>query len=201
MKLLLIVALQLAPVAIAAAPDPVVKAPQVDSPTRMLFVGNSYFYYGDSLHNHVQRLVVAAYPKTEGKLNYKSATIGGSVLAHHNIDHLTQHGQIGVKEPFQLVILQGGSGEPLSEARRAKFREKAVEFSKVIAARGGTTALYRADRHLPRGLHRLCQRLRQVAGRERVRLLWQDRQRDRRISAAGGGRHGEEVLRSVGKLR
>jgi hypothetical protein len=142
MHLLLIVAIALAPAALAAAPGPLVKAPQVDSPTHVLFVGNSYFYYGDSLHNHVQRLVVAADPRMEGKLSYKSATIGGSVLAHHNIEHLTKPGQIGVKEPFQLVILQGGSGEPLSEARRAQFREKAVEFNKVIGERGGKTALY-----------------------------------------------------------
>ena len=78
----------------------------------------------------------------EGKLSYKSATIGGAELAHHAIDHLTTPGRIGVKEPFQLVILQGGSGEPLSETRRARFREKAIEFDKVIRGRGGRRALY-----------------------------------------------------------
>jgi hypothetical protein len=138
----LLLAIPLIPLAIAAAPAPAVKAPQVDTPARVLFVGNSYFYYGDSLHNHVQRLVTAADPALEGKLNYKSATIGGAELAHHDIDYLMRPGRIGVKEPFQLVILQGGSGEPLSEARRAKFREKAIEFDKVIRKRGGKTALY-----------------------------------------------------------
>jgi len=145
MKLTLFVfgtGISLAAAAVAAAPGPVIRAPQVDAPTHVLFVGNSYLYYGDSLHNHVRRMVIAADPALEKKINYKSATIGGSALAHHNIDHLTRPGQIGVKEPFQLVILQGGSEEPLSEARRARFREKAIEFSKVIAARGGKTALY-----------------------------------------------------------
>ena len=142
MHLLLVVSFLLVPAVLAAAPGPLVKAPQVDSPTHVLFVGNSYFYYGDSLHNHVQRLVISADPGLEGKMNYKSATIGGSALAHHNIDHLTRAGQIGVKEPFQLVILQGGSGEPLSVTRRAQFREKAIEFNNIIRARGGKTALY-----------------------------------------------------------
>jgi hypothetical protein len=132
----------LLPAGALAAPAPAVKAPQVETPTRVLFVGNSYFYYGDSLHNHVQRLLLAAEPALQGKLGYKSATIGGAELSHHAIDHLTRPGQIGVKEPFQLVILQGGSGEPLSEARRARFREKAIEFDKVIRERGGRTALY-----------------------------------------------------------
>jgi len=125
-----------------AGPAPAVKAPQVDTPTRVLFVGNSYFYYGDSLHNHVRRMVMAADPSMEKKLQYKSATIGGALLAHHNIDYLTKPGQIGVKKPFQLVILQGASNEPLSEEKRAKFRETVVEFNKIIAERGGKTALY-----------------------------------------------------------
>ena len=128
--------------AAAAAPVPLVKAPQVDTPTHVLFVGNSYLYYGDSLHNHVRRMAIAADPGLEKKMKYKSATIGGASLAHHNIEHLTTPGQIGVKEPFQLVILQGGSAAPLSEARRAQFREKVIEFNKVITARGGKTALY-----------------------------------------------------------
>jgi hypothetical protein len=126
----------------ALAQTPAAKAPQVDMPTHVLFVGNSYFYYGDSLHNHIQRLVTGADSSLQGKLNYKSATIGGAELAHHNIDHLTQPGRIGVKEPFQLVILQGASNEPLSPARRAKLRETIIEFDKIIRARGARTALY-----------------------------------------------------------
>jgi hypothetical protein len=131
----------------AAAPD--VKAPQVDTPLRVLFVGNSYLYYGDSLHNHVRRMAIAADPTLAKKLAYKSATIGGAKLADHNIDHLTEPGRIGVKEPFQLVILQGGSAAPLSEKRRAQFREKVLEYSKLIASRGGKTALYLTHAYVP----------------------------------------------------
>lgn len=126
----------------AAAPTPLIKAPQIDIPTRVLFVGNSYLYYGDSLHNHVRRMAIAADPSLAKKMAYKSATIGGASLAHHNIDYLTEPGRIGVKEPFQLVILQGGSLAPLSEKRRAQFREKVIEFNKIITERGGKTALY-----------------------------------------------------------
>jgi len=132
----------------AAGPTPVIKAPQVDTPTRILFVGNSYLYYGDSLHNHVRRMAIAADPSLAKKMAYKSATIGGAALAHHNVDHLTQPGRIGVKEPFQLVILQGGSFAPLSEQRRAQFRAKVIEFNKVITERGGKTALYLAHAYV-----------------------------------------------------
>ena len=140
--LLIWVALCLAQLSVVAAPVPLITAPQVEKPTHVLFVGNSYLYYGDSVHNHVHRLLLAADPAMENRISFKSATIGGAALNHHDIEQLTKPGRIGVKEPFQLVILQGGSGEPLSIARSSQFRETAIEFNTVITERGGKTALY-----------------------------------------------------------
>lgn len=145
---LLVVAVALFATAAAAA-SPAVKAPQVDTPRRVLFVGNSYLYYNDSLHNHVQRMVVAGDPALENALQFKSATIGGSNLAHHDINYLTEPGRIGVKLPFELVILQDGSAAPLSEKRRALSREKVKEFSAVIRKRGGQVALYMTHVFVP----------------------------------------------------
>ena len=79
------------------------------SPNRILFVGNSYFYYNDSLHNHVRRMVAEKFPERSKLAVYKSATIGGSKLSHHNLDHLLDSKNIGVENNFELVILQGGS--------------------------------------------------------------------------------------------
>lgn len=134
----------------AAAAMPEVKAPQVDTPKRVLFVGNSYFYYNDSLHNHVRRMVSAGDPALpESSLQYKSATIGGANLAHHHIDYLTEPGRIGVNQPFELVILQDGSAAPLSEKRRALSMEKIREFSDIIRQRGGQVALYMTHAYVP----------------------------------------------------
>jgi len=121
---------------------PKVKAPQVENPMRVLLVGNSYLYYGDSLHNHLRRMVMAADPSTEKKLKYKSATIGGARLEHHNIDWLTTPGKIGVKEAFELVVLQGGSVAPLSDKRRAAFKDTVTQYAEIIRSRGGQVALY-----------------------------------------------------------
>lgn len=147
-KSLLLFTLCLLPPAAGAA-APAVRAPQVDTPARVLFVGNSYLYYNDSLHNHVRRMVVADNPALEKTLQYKSATIGGANLAHHNIDHLTEPGRIGIKLPFQLVILQDGSAAPLSEKRRALSREKMKEYSSIIRERGGQVALYMSHAYVP----------------------------------------------------
>lgn len=121
---------------------PAVRAPQVENPTRVLFVGNSYFYYNDSLHNHVRRMVDAIQAGFLKKAEFKSATIGGATLADHPIDWLTTPGKIGVKEPFQVVVMMGNSGDPLSEKGRNDLRAAIIDFDKVIKQRDGKSALY-----------------------------------------------------------
>ncbi|TVR58803.1 MAG: hypothetical protein EA422_15650 [Gemmatimonadales bacterium] len=111
-------------------------------PVRVLFVGNSYLYYNDSLHNHLRRMVEAADPALAEALEYKSATIGGSNLLHHNVDWLTRPGRIGVEEPFEVVVLQDHSAAALSEAREADFRTAVVAHDVTIRGRGGRTVLY-----------------------------------------------------------
>ncbi len=125
-----------------AAQSPAVKQPPVNMPQRILFVGNSYFYYNDSLHNHVLRIAIAADPASEKSLQYKSATISGAPLTHHNIQYLLEPGQLGIKQPFDVVILQGNSADALSDAGRASFREKVLEFNTEIKKRGAKSALY-----------------------------------------------------------
>ena len=133
----------------ADTPAPVVTGPQVGNPMRVLLVGNSYLYYGDSLHNHLRRMVMADDPAAEKKLKYKSATIGGARLEHHDIHWLTTPGRIGVEEPFELVVLQGGSVAPLSDKRRQAFKETVAKYAEVIRARGGQVALYMTHVYVP----------------------------------------------------
>lgn len=133
----------------AETSQPVKARLDAGSPTHVLFVGNSYLYYNDSLHNHVSRLVQAHDESLGEQLEYKSATIGGAALDHHPLDsHLTP-GRLGVDEPFQVVILQGGSGEPLSDRRRERFLQTARGHNDKIRARGGETALYMTHAYRP----------------------------------------------------
>ena len=121
---------------------PSVKPQAAQSPERVLFVGNSYIYYNNSLHNHVADLVRAADPELGTRLRFKSSTIGGSALHHHNVAHLTEVGRIGVPQAFEWVVLQGGSGEPLSRTRRQTFLTVAKVYADLIKARGGQVALF-----------------------------------------------------------
>ena len=128
---------------VQAAQGPQVRQSPVDSPKRILFVGSSFLYYNDGLHSHVRRIAVAADPESEQSMQYKSATIGGAALAHHNVKHLLEPGHLGMKQPFDMVILQEASIGALGHARfRASFREKVIEFNAEIMKRGARTALY-----------------------------------------------------------
>lgn len=146
--LLLLIAFSSSTTSGETAQAPQVTQSPVDTPKRILFVGNSYLYYNDSLHNHVRRMAVAADPAIDKSLQYKSATIGGAPLAHHDIRHLLKPGQLGLKQPFELVILQGNSTAALSDGRRESFREKASEFDAEIRKHGARTALYMTHAHV-----------------------------------------------------
>ena len=111
--------------------------------TRVLFIGNSYFYYNDSLHNHVKRMASECFTKMASRdFQYKSATIGGARLQHHDIEWLLTPGKIGVDRPFQAVIMQGGSFEPLTAETRTTLAETAVSYAEKVRAAGGKPFLY-----------------------------------------------------------
>ena len=103
-------------------------------PKSILFIGNSYLYYNDSMHNHVEELMEDYYKNQE--IVTKSATIGGSRLENHNIDHLLKPKNLQRKEQVDMVIMQGGSGEVIDEVSRKKFIKTAVKYSKKARKKG-----------------------------------------------------------------
>jgi hypothetical protein len=68
----------------AAASTPASGAAPATVPRSILWVGNSFFYYNNSLHNHYGRLVRAAGGTARGV----SSTISGSGIDWHDIDSL-----------------------------------------------------------------------------------------------------------------
>ena len=111
------------------------------SPERVLYIGNSYLYYNDSLHNHVRRMLEEDYSKEIDRTNYKMVTISGSRLAHHNIEYPLNHKNLVLKT-FELVILQGGSGETNTDNERKDFSFKAKAMIEKIHEAGAEAALY-----------------------------------------------------------
>ena len=112
------------------------------SPERVLYIGNSYLYYNDSLHNHVRRMLEESYGHEFDTGNYKSVTISGSRTSHHNIDYPLNHVNLGAEKPFELVILQGGSGESNTIEERKIFAAETDIMIEKIHNKGAEAALY-----------------------------------------------------------
>src|SRR5258705_4108813 len=67
---------------LAAQTAPKVLESGVERPASVIFIGNSFFYYNNSLHNHVLRLASAADPAY--RLRATSVTISGSGADWHD---------------------------------------------------------------------------------------------------------------------
>ena len=72
--------------------------------------------------------------------NYKMVTISGSRLSHHNIDHSLDYSKLGAEKSFDLVILQGGSGETNSSLERKVFADIASEALLFLLEQSGVFA-------------------------------------------------------------
>ena len=140
-RLLLFTIVGLSGIALASE-TPSVKSLAVTNPSHLLFVGNSYLYYNNSLHDHLRRMVIFAGLYDRDDTKFKSATINGARLNHHDVANYLKPSQLGVDEPFQVVILQGHSSAALTEEYSAQFENAVEQHAKSIRNRNGEVALY-----------------------------------------------------------
>ncbi len=133
----------------ASWPEPEIRTTGFAAPLSILFVGNSYFYYNDSLHNHLKRMVEASGALQDAELVYKSATIGGAALFDQPIDHLLDPANLRVDAPFELVIMAGQSNAALTPERRALFAQTAAQYAAKVRAAGGEPVLYMTHAYVP----------------------------------------------------
>ena len=62
------------------------------TPESILWVGNSFFYYNNSMHNHLGRLVASA---GAARVRGTSVTISGSGIDWHDVDSLLRPNGLG----------------------------------------------------------------------------------------------------------
>ena len=120
---------------------PLITRSPVESPKRVLFLGNSLMYYNGGLQTHAHRIAAAGDPPLELRDGFKSVHITSAFLHHYPIEFLVTQENVGVKEPYQIVVLAGSIQEAMSDANRARYRKTVIEFDKVIKKHGGRTAL------------------------------------------------------------
>ena len=119
-----------------------------DTPIAILWVGNSFFYYNNSMHGHVLNLVRAADPKSTARAT--SVTISGSGIDWHDMESYFRPNGIGrysfvgdneivFNKPgrqFDAVIIADCSQCPIHPELKAVFHEYAKKQSQIVTANG-----------------------------------------------------------------
>lgn len=127
------------------------------SPKSFLFVGNSFFYYNNSMHAVFIDFVRAADKANAAQYRATSATISGSGLNWHDMDAYLRPGGgmasysfVGDNEvvfntfdkPFDLVIMNDCSQCPVHPKLAGLFHEYAKKHSDTARRRGATPVLF-----------------------------------------------------------
>jgi len=138
----------------AHAQVPKVVETGVAAPQSAIFIGNSFFYYNNSLHNHVSLLVRAANPAY--KLRMTSVTISGSGADWHDVDSYFRPNAVGtysfdannnivfnkVDRLFDLAIMMDCSQCPVHPQLRSTFVEFSKRHSETVRRHGAKPVFF-----------------------------------------------------------
>lgn len=107
-------------------------------PAKVLFVGNSFTYYNNSLHNHYSALVRSSGHDFDTPRVTRIMTISGGHLPEH------RGGLPGMvaSEDWDVVVMQGHSLGPISDATARPFRAAAREYAALIREHGARPVLF-----------------------------------------------------------
>lgn len=126
----------------------------VAEPHSAIFIGNSFFYYNNSLHNHVGRLVAAGDPAY--KLRMTSVTISGSGADWHDVESYFRPNAIGtysfddnnkvvfntVDRLFDLAIMMDCSQCPIHPQLKSTFAEFSKKHSETVRRHGARPVFF-----------------------------------------------------------
>ena len=126
------------------------------APTKtVLWVGNSFFYYNNSMHGHVGRLLAAANPGEKG-YRATSATISGSGINWHDVEAHFKPGGVGsysfdannnvvfnsFDKPFDAAIIMDCSQCPVHPQLSKVFHEYAAKHSATVRKYGAEPVFF-----------------------------------------------------------
>jgi hypothetical protein len=127
----------------------------MEHPASAIFIGNSFFYYNNSMHGHVGRLVAASRPKFD--FAAVSVTISGSGLDWHDVESyfrsnalasytFDSDNNIVFNHPgahlFDLAIMMDCSQCPIHPQLKSVFREYARKHSQTVRRHGALPVFF-----------------------------------------------------------
>ncbi len=141
---------------VLAQTKPKIKDIGLEQPKTILYVGNSFFYYNNSMHPYVLGLAIAADPKNKGQYRSTSITISGSGFNWHDVESYFKPGGVAsysfaegnkvvfnkFDKPFEVVIMNDCSQCPVHPQLKDAFHEYARKHSQTVVKHGAKPALF-----------------------------------------------------------
>jgi hypothetical protein len=132
----------------SAQVKPKVMESGVEHPHSAIYIGNSFFYYNNSLHNHVTRLIHAAEPKY--RFRSTSVTISGSGSDWHDVGSYFRPNAVGrysfntqneivfnkLDRLFDLAIMMDCSQCPVHRELKSVFFEQMKQHAATVRKYG-----------------------------------------------------------------
>jgi hypothetical protein len=121
-----------------------------DFPKTEIFIGNSFFYYNNSMHSHVLAMQRAADPEHKQQYRATSATIGGAGFDRHDVESYFRPNASGkysfddnnnvvinkLDKLFDVAIMMDCSRCPIHPALKLVFTEYAKKDADIVRSHG-----------------------------------------------------------------
>lgn len=132
-------------IAISAMPNSVEAKNKGDKqpiagPQKILFVGNSFSYFNNGIHNHVANLLRGSGEWTRGKNKFRLLTLSGGKFKEHV--HFLGSFLKKSTDKWDLVILQEYSNGPLQPENKSHFLSSTYILVKTVSDNGSKAALF-----------------------------------------------------------
>ena len=139
----------------AAQTKPKILETGIARPASAIFIGNSFFYYNNSLHNHVVRLLHSA--DAGYRFRTTSVTISGSGANWHDVGSYFRPDAIGTysfdadnnvvfnrkrDRLFDLAIMMDCSQCPIHPQLQVTFHEYSRKHSETVRQHGGVPVFF-----------------------------------------------------------
>ena len=122
----------------------------IDAPKTSLYIGNSFFYYNNSMHGHVAAMRRAADPQNKNAYRSTSVTISGSGFDWHDVESYFRPNAIGrysfdeenniffnkLDRLFEVAIMMDCSQCPIHPQLKSVFVEFARKGSETARKHG-----------------------------------------------------------------
>jgi hypothetical protein len=103
-------------------------------PTRVLFVGNSFSFYNNGIHNHLGSLIRSTGEWKRQQNRLRLSTLSGGHISEHSAD--LESILSDASQNWHAIVLQGHSNEPLSSKKNKAFVLATAQAVKQIKAKG-----------------------------------------------------------------